>query len=215
MAPKKEKAEKPAKGDAAADMILHYLRKQNRPYSATDISANLHNKVTKAATQKILKDLRERKEIDGRDSGKQSVYHVIQKPEESPSPDELAEMDKRTQQLRDEISNLNTTAKALRSTLSSLNSTLSTADLRAAIARMDAERAEILDRLASLRSGDIQPVSKEEKQEVDKQAKTMEKSLTKRKKIVKEMWGQVLDNTPNDASAIMGLRDQFDMDDED
>ncbi|RDI78527.1 hypothetical protein Vi05172_g11409 [Venturia inaequalis] len=229
MAPKKEKAEKPAKGDAAADMILHYLRKQNRPYSATDISANLHNKVTKAATQKILKELRERKEIDGRDSGtscprrslpwpradlsttgKQSVYHVVQKPEESPSTEELAEMDKRTQQLRDETSNLNTAAKALRSTLSSLNSTLSTPDLRAAITEMDAERAEILERLILLRSGNVQPVSKEEKEEVDKQAKVMEKTLLKRKKIVKVMWGQVTDNVP-DPATVAGLKDQFDM----
>lgn len=128
-----------------------------------------------------------------------------QKPEESPSTEELAEMDKRTQQLRDETSNLNTAAKALRSTLSSLNSTLSTADLRAAITEMDAERAEILERLILLRSGNVQPVSKEEKEEVDKQAKVMEKTLLKRKKIVKVMWGQVTDNVP-DPATVAGLK---------
>lgn len=143
-------------------------------------------------------------------------------------------MDKRTQQLRDETSDLNTTARSLRSTLSSLNSTLSTADLRTAIAEMDAERTEILDRLTSLRSGNVQPVSKEEKEEVDKQVKVMEKSSMKRKKIAKEMWAQVRDNSPNDAATIAGLKvklpftrqvlrsglsdvflqDQFDMDEE-
>lgn len=114
-------------------------------------------------------------------------------------------MDKRTQQLRDETSNLNTTAKSLRSMLSSLNSTLSTADLRTAIAKMDIERTEILNRLTSLRSGNVQPVSKEEKEEVDKQAKMMEKTLMKRKKIVKVMWGQVADNVPDEAT-IAGLK---------
>ena len=38
-------------------MILDYLQKQNRPYSATDISANLHNAVTKANAAKLLKEL--------------------------------------------------------------------------------------------------------------------------------------------------------------
>lgn len=114
-------------------------------------------------------------------------------------------MDKRTQQLRDETSDLNTTAKSLRSTLSSLNSTLSTADLRTAIAELDAERTETLSRLTSLRSGNVQPVSKEEKEEVDKQAKVMEKTLTKRKKIVKVMWGQVSDHVP-DPATLAGLK---------
>lgn len=67
--------------------------KQNRPYSAIDVSANLHNKVTKgafretqrrcemlllmqvkltyevAAAAKILKDLHEQKLIEGRTAG--------------------------------------------------------------------------------------------------------------------------------------------------
>lgn len=62
----------------SADLLLAYLRKQNRPYSATDISANLKNRVTKAAAAKLLKDLHERGELEGRASGKQIVYHAVQ-----------------------------------------------------------------------------------------------------------------------------------------
>jgi 26S proteasome regulatory subunit (ATPase 3-interacting protein) len=128
-----------------------------------------------------------------------------QNPEESPSPEALAEMDKRNQELREEASNLNATAKSLRSTLSSLNSTLSTADLRTAITEMDAERTEILDRLTSLRTGAAQPVSKEEKEEVDKQAKMWEKIVMRRKRIVKEMWSSILDSVP-DAAKVAELK---------
>ena len=84
MAPTKEKAtgkpEKEAKltPEQSATLILDYLRKQNRPYSATDISANLKNRVTKAAAAKLLKDLHERNEIEGKAAGKQIVYHAIQ-----------------------------------------------------------------------------------------------------------------------------------------
>lgn len=40
----KEKVEK-VSGDEAEKLILGYLKEQNRPYSATEISANLHGKV--------------------------------------------------------------------------------------------------------------------------------------------------------------------------
>ena len=83
MAPTKkdgEKGEKEAKltPEQSAALILDYLRKQNRPYSATDISTNLKNRVSKAAAAKLLKDMHERNEIEGRAAGKQIVYHVIQ-----------------------------------------------------------------------------------------------------------------------------------------
>ena len=80
MAPMKKDGEKEAKltPEQSAAVILDYLRKQNRPYSATDISSNLKNRVTKAAAAKLLKDMHERNEIEGRAAGKQIVYHVIQ-----------------------------------------------------------------------------------------------------------------------------------------
>ena len=64
--------------EQSAALIMDYLRKQNRPYSPTDISTNLKNRVTKSAATKLLKDMHERKEIEGRAAGKQLVYHTIQ-----------------------------------------------------------------------------------------------------------------------------------------
>jgi 26S proteasome regulatory subunit (ATPase 3-interacting protein) len=110
-------------------------------------------------------------------------------------------MNKRTQQLRDETTSLNATAKSLRSSLSSLNSTLSTTDLRAAVANMETERTEILGRLTALRAGTMQPVSKEEKEEVDRQDIFWEKNVTKRRRIMKDMWSQILDSVPDAAQA--------------
>jgi 26S proteasome regulatory subunit (ATPase 3-interacting protein) len=44
----KEKGDKikPFTGDEAMELIEEYLRTQNRPYSATEVSANLHGKVS-------------------------------------------------------------------------------------------------------------------------------------------------------------------------
>ena len=83
MAPTKkdaEKGEKEAKltPEQSSSLIIDYLHKQNRPYSAIDISSNLKNRVSKAAAQKLLKDLHERNQIAGQAAGKQIVYHAIQ-----------------------------------------------------------------------------------------------------------------------------------------
>jgi 26S proteasome regulatory subunit (ATPase 3-interacting protein) len=47
-AKEKEKGDKikPVTGDEAMELIEEYLRAQNRPYSATEVSANLHGKVS-------------------------------------------------------------------------------------------------------------------------------------------------------------------------
>ena len=79
MAPtKKDEKEVKLTPDQSAALILEYLRKQNRPYSATDISTNLKNRVTKSAAAKLLKDMHERNDIEGKAAGKQIVYHAIQ-----------------------------------------------------------------------------------------------------------------------------------------
>ncbi|KAI9816566.1 MAG: hypothetical protein M1827_001698 [Pycnora praestabilis] len=71
MAPRKEKSEK-ASADQANDMILQYLRKQKLVLFLDpnlDVSANLHNKVTKAHAAKVLKEMHERNEIAGKAAG--------------------------------------------------------------------------------------------------------------------------------------------------
>jgi 26S proteasome regulatory subunit (ATPase 3-interacting protein) len=78
MPPRKPTAKASPSDPDPTELIVSYLKSQNRPYSATDISSNLHNKVTKTKTDKFLKEMFERKEIDGKVSGKQWVYWSLQ-----------------------------------------------------------------------------------------------------------------------------------------
>ena len=45
---------KPATGDEAMELITDYLRAQNRPYSATEVSANLHGKVSSSSCSLMI-----------------------------------------------------------------------------------------------------------------------------------------------------------------
>src|SRR4051794_5897094 len=58
-------------------MIMDYLRKQNRPYSATDISANLHNAITKTNAAKILTQLSDTGDLAVCVAGKDSFVLAI------------------------------------------------------------------------------------------------------------------------------------------
>jgi 26S proteasome regulatory subunit (ATPase 3-interacting protein) len=49
----KEKV-KPVTGEEAVQLILGYLKAQNRPYSATEISANLHGKVSSLSSMLLF-----------------------------------------------------------------------------------------------------------------------------------------------------------------
>ncbi|KAF2201885.1 Tat binding protein 1-interacting [Delitschia confertaspora ATCC 74209] len=195
MAPRKEKVEK-VSADEAADTMLRYLRKQNRPYSASDISANLHNKVTKAAAAKILKDLHERREIEGRAAGKQIVYHALQDPTDGFTAEQSAGIDERIKTLRAETTAALTTAKTLRSTLSSINSTLSTADLFSSISTLETEKAEITERLKTLKEGKAKKVTSGEKNRIEKEWKMWKGIAGRREKIVKEVWRVIEDVLP-------------------
>ncbi|KAF2277571.1 homologous-pairing protein-like protein 2 [Westerdykella ornata] len=192
MAPRKEKTEK-VSANEAADTILNYLRKQNRPYSATDISANLHNKVTKAAAAKILKDLQDQNKIEGRAAGKQVVYHTIQNTDDALTPEQLAALSAQTSDLQSRTTALQTTIKTLRSTLSTLNSTLSTADLVSSVQSLEAEKRDILARLETLKTGKAKKVTQKERMEAEAEWRKWNGIAKRRERIEREMWRMIED----------------------
>ncbi|KAF2794986.1 Tat binding protein 1-interacting [Melanomma pulvis-pyrius CBS 109.77] len=217
MAPRKEKIEK-VSANEAADTILNYLRIEQ----ATDISANLHNKVTKAAAAKILKDLHERSEIEGRPAGKQSITHLFSalkhllgkqiSPEDSCTPEQLSALDTTINQLRMSTTSAQTTAKTLRSSLSSLNSSLSTTDLISSLSTLEAEKAEIFARLETLKAGKAKKVTKNEREETENEWKKWCMVAKRREKIGKEMWKLIEDCLP-DTEKKADLRESLGLDD--
>lgn len=211
MAPRKKTEEK-ATANEAADMVLHYLRKQNRPYSAIDVSANLHNKVTKAAAAKVLKDLHEQKQIEGRPAGKQIVYHAIQDPASSCTPEQLAALDTQITDLRNQTTQLTATAKILRGTLSSLNSELSTADLISNVQALETEKTEILERLESLKAGKAKKVTKEQREEVEREWKVWRRMAKRREVIARNVWGIIAESV-QDKEEREELREALGLDD--
>ncbi|TKA65522.1 hypothetical protein B0A55_09152 [Friedmanniomyces simplex] len=188
MAPIKKDAEDTKKEakltpEQSAALILDYLRKQNRPYSATDISTNLKNRVTKAAAAKLLKDMHERKEIEGRAAGKQ-----IDEADEA-SLEQLQQMDTETARLREETVALKAEEKELQKALRGSASQVPLSGLKASIAALEHDKAEMMARLAKLTSGSVRPIGVEEREGIGREHRVWRKAAAARKRIRGELWG--------------------------
>ncbi|KAL1962789.1 hypothetical protein VTN77DRAFT_9158 [Rasamsonia byssochlamydoides] len=216
MAPRKgkaEKSEKSAPGDGAA-MILEYLRKQNRPYSAIDISTNLHNKVTKTSAVKTLKELHERKEIEGRAAGKQLVYHTLQDLSEVDTPETIAAVDEEIQQIQNELSDVKIREKELREKLAVVCAIIPMTELCDSVSKLEEEKAASLDRLSKLQEQGTVCISVEEMTRVEKEWKTWQNHVQTRRRIFHELWArctEVLpeDTTEEDLKETLGLEGSF------
>ncbi|QGA21393.1 hypothetical protein EYB26_009103 [Talaromyces marneffei] len=219
MAPrkKKEKDDKES-GDSGSALILEYLRKQNRPYSALDVSTNLHGKVTKTYTMKALKEMHERKEIEGRAAGKQMVYHAIQQVDANDTTGTKGrDPNQPTKDFEEKISVLKIREKDLREKLATINAVIPIPILKDQIANLEEKKALLGSQVSTL-SAEMQKssdcVCKEDFDRIDLEWRKWHSQVTSRKRIFLEFWvrcTEVLpqDMTPADLKETLGIEGIF------
>ncbi|KAJ5377865.1 Chitin synthase activator (Chs3) [Penicillium cataractarum] len=200
MAPRKEKGDKGARTDDAT-LVLDYLREQNRPYSAIDISANLHNKVTKTQAAKVLKELHQNGEIEGRTAGKQIVYHALQKASDSASPEVLVALSQQITTLQDELSTIKANEKKARAALSALEAKPRLSTLREDIRQLQEERDAAQARIGKLYGDDQPQISPEARAQLERDWKQWQRQATVRRGICRELWGRCSEVLPEDTTA--------------
>ncbi|WWC58071.1 uncharacterized protein I303_100606 [Kwoniella dejecticola CBS 10117] len=198
MAPKKEVKEKQVKGDEAEEMVLSYMKETNRPFANADVSANLKNKVPKAAAVKVLATLAEKGQLSVKPYGKQLIYLYNQSLLDVLDPGDLASLDKEIKGTKDELEEKRKELKILQTTLSSKEALPKTKDLAKEIERVQADNDITLKALALFRSTSdgeaaINPLSAEETKQIDKDFNKWRKEWTDRRKIYKELLGMLTD----------------------
>ncbi|RHZ51117.1 hypothetical protein CDV55_101677 [Aspergillus turcosus] len=181
-------------------LILDYLRKQNRPYSAIDVSANLHNKVSKTQTAKVLRELHRKKEIEARISGKQTVYHALQDASDEVTMEAARAMDEKIKQLQAQLTTLKTKEKKARTELAMLSAKPLLCELRHDVSQLEQETQVISSRLKEIQESDSTQVSPEEKAELGKEWRRWNKTAIVRKRICRDLWGKCLDVVPDNVS---------------
>ncbi|OCF71233.1 hypothetical protein I204_08186 [Kwoniella mangroviensis CBS 8886] len=198
MAPKKEVKEKQVKGDEAEEMVLNYMKETNRPYANADVSANLKNRVPKAAAVKVLATLAEKGQLTVKPYGKQLIYLYNQSLLDVLAPEELASLDEEIKETKSELEEKRKELKNLQSGLASKEALPKTKDLAKEIEKVKADNEITLKALAPFRSTSdgeaaINPLSAEETKKIDMEFTKWRKEWVDRRKIYKELLGMLTD----------------------
>ncbi|KAI8319244.1 TBPIP-domain-containing protein [Martensiomyces pterosporus] len=207
MPPKKSKS---SDGEEAA--VLEYLVKSNRPYSANDISSQLHGLVSPAQAKKMLNDLADEGKIERKVNGKQLIFYAIQTDIDVPSVEDAEQEEETIKELEDRLAQIKEENKALAARLHGLNSALTDDQMRERISKLNLEIGENEGRLENLRSGEV--ISPEEKSKIEKEHAAMVKHWATRKRVFREISNTISEGYPgkmNDLFEQLGIETDEDV----
>ncbi|CAE6415717.1 unnamed protein product [Rhizoctonia solani] len=183
MVPEKEKAPV-LKGKDAEDAVLKYLKKTNRPYGSSDISANLKNAVSKAATQKILLSLAERELVTQKTYGKATYFVAPQSSTSEFAPDEVESMSADLEKTKELVKERAADVKRLNAELAKVKSSPTDDNLKHMLEETQ-NQIELLTRtLEPLRMGQT-PISESDLAQLDADWVRWRAEWVKRKKVFK------------------------------
>ncbi|KAJ2487018.1 hypothetical protein IWW37_005403 [Coemansia sp. RSA 2050] len=186
MPPKKAKG-----GDSEEQAVLAYLQKTNRPYSANDISSQLHGQVSPAQAKKILNSLADEGKIQRKDNGKQQIFFAVQTSIDVPSIEEAEEEEDLIKERTEQVTKLKEENRTLASRLQALTSALTDDQIRERIAKLTHEIKNNEERLTQLRSGEV--ISPEERKKIETEHVAMLKHWSSRKRIFKNISAAISD----------------------
>ncbi|KAJ3047016.1 PSMC3 interacting protein [Rhizophlyctis rosea] len=200
--PKKPAASATSASGEPQDVVLTYLRRTNRPYSAVDVFNNLKGEIGKTIVTKTLAQLVDEQTIHGKQYGKQWVYVAKQDELPAPSQDELDTMDERMEALKAEVSAVKDEIKQSQSTLNGLESSLTNDQIVDRLRILEEENKNRAARLNKLRDNPVQ-MSSEDKKRIETGLESMRTEWRKRKRMFKDMWDAVTENLPGDRKELM------------
>ncbi|KAH6677318.1 Tat binding protein 1-interacting protein-domain-containing protein [Halenospora varia] len=186
-------------GEEAELLIREYLREQNRPYSSTEVVANLRGKVAKTVADKLLKEMEQAGQIMGKATngdkkGSQWVFWCSQDPKDSATPEELATMDIHITTLRETtLPPLKIHLKSFHTKLTSILSTPTTSDLSVLVSNLQSSNAEKKEKLKVFKEGGVRMISKEEKDKVEKEWKYWKSKREGRRKMFGDLEAMLLE----------------------
>ncbi|KAG2374749.1 hypothetical protein C9374_010493 [Naegleria lovaniensis] len=147
----------------ARNMILEYMKAQNRPYSLQQVIDNLGGQIKKAMATKCIDKLEQEGELVLKANGKQKLWYRNQTDLEVLSKEELKEIDNDIKDIQKDIAAVKSDNQKRASELARIQKAPTTVQLVSIVATQREELAAKKQKLEKLESGSIQLVSPEEK----------------------------------------------------
>lgn len=134
-------------------------------------------------------------------TGKQTVYHAIQKVSDNVSLEALAALGREIETLQDELSTIKVNEKKARAALAALDAKPRLSTLREDIRRLQEERDAAQTRLGKLYGNDQPQISAEARAQLERDWKQWQRHATVRRRICRELWGCCSEVLPEDTTA--------------
>lgn len=165
---------------------------QKKPFAINDIVQNLHNKVTKAETTRILETLVEMDKITSRTFGKIVIYSCKDPPIDFETEYNDSSIDEKYSyetlaQLTEEIMELERDKNKLKKDLQGVLKEPSNEQLTNEISNLKSEIETAIQRMKNIEENS-NPENEEECEQIMKVAKNIEKEIKSRNKNFKELY---------------------------
>ncbi|CAE6414331.1 unnamed protein product [Rhizoctonia solani] len=214
MVPEKEKTPQ-LKGKDAEDAVLKYLKKtvwimfvsralfdELLTWTIADISANLKNAVTKAATQKILLSLAEKELVTQKTYGKATYFVAPQTTAETLAPSEIDALTSELEKTKERVKELSADAKRLTGELGKVKASPTDDELGRMVEESE-EQIQLATRtLAPLRTGQA-PISESDLARLDADWIRWRTEWVTRKKVFKMLWDIRSDSLSSSEAAAL------------
>ncbi|KAL4767427.1 Tat binding protein 1-interacting protein-domain-containing protein [Aspergillus nidulans var. acristatus] len=145
---------------------------------------------------KALRELHQKKEIECRVAGKQTVYHALQEEINEAGHDAIAAMDEEIESLQEQLSSLKENEKRVQGQLNSLNAMPLLSELRTEIKELEKEKESLAARLIKVCGDASAEVSPQEKEKVRKDWKIWQNQESVRAKICRDLWRKCSETLP-------------------
>ncbi|CAG9316865.1 unnamed protein product [Blepharisma stoltei] len=189
----KEKVKSPPKIELTDEeaAVLDYMVRQNRPYSALNVTDNLRGAVKKTNCAKVLDRLTELKKIQAKDFGKARIYLVNQESLPQASEDEIAAMDHEIAEKTEEMNKLKEETKDIQIQIKELDEELSMEEIEKALSELNREVEELQNEVQMLK--DAGCVTEEESKALEIRRKNILPEESKRKRMFNEFLRGIAD----------------------
>ncbi|KAJ8323527.1 hypothetical protein BDV3_001553 [Batrachochytrium dendrobatidis] len=185
-------------------VIVAYLKKQNRPYNATDIFNNLKGSIAKASVIKSLATTADQKLILSKTYGKQIIYAPIQNHETSADIEDMVELEAALETALKDLALHREILKGLNNELAILTKSPTTHDMQVAVESFTQKNQILDDRLQVLSSGQ-QLVPPKQIQMIKSQYIAYRQEWKCRYKMFKNAWTQIYDGSRNEEQKLMSI----------
>lgn len=134
-------------------------------------------------------------------TGKQIVYHALQKASDDIGPEGIAAIKAETDELRSQIHLIKADEKKARASLSALQAKPRISELQQDIQRLENDRDEIQERLARLHGPGTVQISPDERAKLEHEWKLWQRQAAVRRRICRDLWERCTEVLPENTTS--------------